>query len=252
MWILLAVVLVLFSIVKTKIVHYSSLAYFPLSYLAAVQIYRITRRRVPVRPWVSGLILGIGSILGIAIAALPLLGEYSSAWIHWVNDPFAVANLQADVPWSRWESIWGILFLLSVWISVFWMRRQARKGILLLLLSSLLTLQVTVVHFTPKIEAYTQRAAISFFKQVSQEDAYIHVLGYKSYAHLFYGQKPPGQRPESRDEAWLLHGPIDKPVYFVCKLTHRQPYDAMPELKQIGEKHGFIFYRRDPASQTNP
>ena len=42
MWILFWVVLLLFSIVKTKIVHYSSLCYFPLTYLAAVQLYRMS------------------------------------------------------------------------------------------------------------------------------------------------------------------------------------------------------------------
>ena len=41
MVILFWVVLILFSIVKTKIVHYSSLCYFPLTYLAALQLERI-------------------------------------------------------------------------------------------------------------------------------------------------------------------------------------------------------------------
>lgn len=246
MVILLGVVLVLFSIVKTKIVHYSSLAYFPLSFLAAVQIYRITRRRAPVRSWVTGLILGIGSLLGIALAALPWMGAHQERWIHWVQDPFAVANLQAEVNWSSWESFWGIGFVAMVWISAWMMRTQAKKGIILLMVSSLITLQVAILHFTPKVEAYTQRAAIEFFKQVSQEDAYIHALGYKSYAPLFYGRKPPGQRPESREEEWLLRGPIDKPVYFICKLPDKPKYDAMSALQQLGEENGFVFYRRDP------
>ena len=41
MRILFWVVLVLFTIVTTKIVHYSSLAYFPLSYLAVVEFRKI-------------------------------------------------------------------------------------------------------------------------------------------------------------------------------------------------------------------
>ncbi len=246
MWILLWVVLILFSIVQTKIVHYSSLAYFPLSFLAAVQIYRIARRRVPVRPLVTGLILGIGSILGLALAALPWLGARTSEWIHLVEDPFAAGNLQAEVSWSSWESIWGLAFLIMVWVSAWWMRHQARKGIILLMVSSLIILELTVVRFTPRIEAYSQRAAIEYFKQIRHEDAYIHALGYKSYAPLFYGEKPPGHRPESRNEEWLLHGPIDKPVYFICKVPDKPKYEAMSGLKRIGEKNGFVFYRRDP------
>jgi 4-amino-4-deoxy-L-arabinose transferase-like glycosyltransferase len=44
MWIMFWVVLILFSIVKTKIVHYSSLCYFPLTFLAALQLYRLSIR----------------------------------------------------------------------------------------------------------------------------------------------------------------------------------------------------------------
>ncbi len=51
MWMLFWVVLILFSIVKTKIVHYSSLCYYPLTYLAATQIVAFleSRRRIPKR-----------------------------------------------------------------------------------------------------------------------------------------------------------------------------------------------------------
>ena len=41
MRILFWVVLILFTIVSTKIVHYSSLAYFPLSYLASIEIQKL-------------------------------------------------------------------------------------------------------------------------------------------------------------------------------------------------------------------
>src|SRR4029453_3440170 len=41
MLILFWVVLVVFSLVQTKVVHYSSLCYFPLTYLAALQLERI-------------------------------------------------------------------------------------------------------------------------------------------------------------------------------------------------------------------
>ena len=41
------VVLVAFSLVQTKVVHYSSLGYFPLTYLAALQLERIVVGREP-------------------------------------------------------------------------------------------------------------------------------------------------------------------------------------------------------------
>lgn len=45
MLILFWVVMILFTIVKTKIVHYSSLAYFPLSFLAATYIYEMVNEK---------------------------------------------------------------------------------------------------------------------------------------------------------------------------------------------------------------
>jgi hypothetical protein len=45
----------------------------------------------------------------------------------------------------------------------------------------------------------------------------VHVLGFKSYAHLFYFQKPVSKVSAEKGEAyedWLLNGKIDKPVIF--------------------------------------
>ena len=46
MMILFWLVLILFTIVKTKIVHYSSLCYFPLTFLAAYTIHKIMRSEI--------------------------------------------------------------------------------------------------------------------------------------------------------------------------------------------------------------
>ena len=51
MIILLCVVLVLFSLVRSKIVHYSSLAYFPLTYLAALSLEKMSSRSWRLSPF---------------------------------------------------------------------------------------------------------------------------------------------------------------------------------------------------------
>jgi hypothetical protein len=101
-----------------------------------------------------------------------------------------------------------------------------------------------VLHFTSKIEAYSQRAAIDFFKSLAGKDVYVQVLGYKSYAHLFYTEKTKPQNQNSYDEQWLLHGNVDKPTYFVCKVIAADQYRKMPELQLIGEQNGFVFFKR--------
>jgi 4-amino-4-deoxy-L-arabinose transferase-like glycosyltransferase len=246
MWIMFWVVLLLFSIVKTKIVHYSSLCYFPLTYLAAIQLYRLAYEDIKLKKGVIVALLVTGTLIAIAILALPVVGLNKNALIPLIDDPFAVGNLQAHVSWSYAECIWGGLYLIGIWVAVFLMRRHFLKGMIILCALQLVIIQVTVLHFTPKIEAYSQRSAINFFKSLQGKDVYIHVMGYKSYAQLFYAHKAPPSNPDSYNEDWLLSGPIDKPVYFICKITSAYNYDTLPQLQKLKEENGFVFYRRGP------
>lgn len=244
MWIMFWVVLLLFSIVKTKIVHYSSLCYFPLTYLAAYMIYRIQVTDLKVSKWIKVGIIVIGSILAIAIAALPIVGLNKEKLIPLIDDPFAVGNLSANVSWSYAEVIWGLLYVVAIIAAVVLMNRRFRVGLITLLLAQLIILQVTVIHFTPKIEAYSQRAAIDFFKSFEGKDVYVQVLGYKSYAHLFYTKKEPPTNAKYYDQDWLLSGDVDKPTYFICKIMEADRFGAMPQLEEIDRKNGFVFYKR--------
>lgn len=244
MWVMFWVVLILFSIVKTKIVHYSSLCYFPLTYLAALQAYRLAERQTSIKPLVKGIMLFTGSLIAIAITCLPLVGLNKDKLIPLIDDPFAVGNLQAAVPWSYAECLFGALYLAGIWIAVLLMKKNFRKAMVSLCVVQVIIIQITVLHFTPKIEAFSQRAAIEYFKSFAGKDVYVHVLGYKSYAHLFYTQKQPQTNDKYDNEEWLLAGDIDKPAYFICKIMDADKYTSMPQLEKIGEKNGFVFFRR--------
>lgn len=244
MWIMFWVVLLLFSIVKTKIVHYSSLCYFPLTFLAALQLYRIAEGKVSLLKPVKILLTVIGVVLAIAITCLPLVGLNKDILIPLIDDPFAVGNLQANVQWSIAEISWGLIYLAGIVIAVVLMRKEFRKGILVLCAVQIITIQVTVLHFTPKIEAISQRAAIEYFQSFIGKDVYVHVLGYKSYAHLFYTQKQPQTNNNYDNEEWLLTGNLDKPAYFICKVMDADKYRAMPQLEETGSKNGFVFFKR--------
>lgn len=259
MWILFWVVLILFSIVKTKIVHYSSLCYFPLTYLAAIQLYRLSNGPVKLKKWLRVLLLFIGSLLAILIAALPLAGIYKQELIPYIHDKFAVANFAADVPWSYAECLWGLMYLVAIWVAVSIMNKNFRRGMIVLCVTQIIIIQVTILHFTPKIEAYTQRSAIEFFKSFAGKDVYIQPLGYKSYANLFYAQKQPATdsnyvhirddkngkelQPEA-NEAWLLSGKVDKPTYFICKIQDAGKFRSAGQLVEIGGSNGFVFFKR--------
>ena len=245
MWVLFWVVLILFSIVETKIVHYSSLCYFPLSFLAAWQIYRMTDKKVQLHGWNIVLLLFIGIILGLAITLLPIVGIYKDMLIPQIGDKFAQANLQAQVPWSGWEAGYGAGYIFLVIVSaVLLFRKKVQTGLLVLFFSTILIIQVTVIHFTPKIERYSQGAAIEFFESFQGKDDYVQVLSYHSYAHLFYTRKLPPANKKYYDKEWLLSGPVDKPTYFICRVTDSEPWRANPNLQVIGEKNGFVFFKR--------
>ena len=255
MWVLFWVVLILFSIVKTKIVHYSSLCYFPLTYLAALQLHRLTTAAVQIKKSVKIVLAVIGSLLALLIIALPIAGINKAKLMPLIDDPFAVGNLHASVPWSYTECIWGLVYLAGIWVAIILMNKNFRKGMLVLCVVQIIVIQATVLHFTPKVEAYSQRAAINFFKSFEGQNAYIHTLGYKSYAYLFYARKYPfadaAYYKNGRvNEQWLMTGPIDKPAYFICKIQDAQQYSALPQLEKIKEENGFVMFRR--SIETSP
>lgn len=244
MWILFWVTLILFSIVKTKIVHYSSLCYFPLTYLAALKIDQLASGEISMKRSVKALLIGLGVLWGLILMALPVAGIYKHRLISLIDDPFAVANLQANVSWTLWESLWGLLFIVGLGVSVFLMRRNFARGMLVLSVVQIIVIQITILHFTPKIEAYSQRAAIRFFKSFVGKDVYVLPLDYKSYAHLFYTQKQPSANKNAHSEKWLLYGQVDKPTFFICKVTGADEFRKLPQLQEIGQKNGFVFFRR--------
>lgn len=244
MWILFWVVLILFSIVKTKIVHYSSLCYYPITFLAAYQLYKLSERQVLMKKTVKVLLLSLGTIWALLLTILPLVGLYKAKIIPYVKDPFAVGNLQADVPWHFAECLPGILYLIAIWICVFRMKQDFRKGMRLMGFVQIIMIQITVLHFAPKVEAYSQRAAIEFYKSKKGQDVYVQAVGFHSYAYLFYTEKKPGNNPKYFDLDWLINGPVDKPAFFVSKIQDAAQLRANTNLKELYEKNGFVFFER--------
>lgn len=247
MAILMGVTLILFSIVKTKIVHYSSLCYFPLTFLAAQQLNRISDGRYPPKKGVVALLASIGILLAIAILLLPAVGVNIKSLVLYVKDEFAVANMQAAVHWSYAECLYGVLYLIGVFAALLFIRKSFEKGVLLLVVVQVVMIQASALHFVPKIEAYSQRAAIEFYKEQCGKDVYIKPLGFKSYAYLFYANSQPDKAPEyyTKGTAWLLDGKVDKPLYFVSKITSEKDIaKEHPQLEKIGAANGYVFWKR--------
>jgi 4-amino-4-deoxy-L-arabinose transferase-like glycosyltransferase len=246
MWVLFWVVLILFSIVKTKIVHYSSLCYFPLTFIAALQLSRLDEGKIKLKKVVVSVLASVGILLAVIITLLPLVGLNKEKLIPLFDDDFAVANLQAAVSWSYAECLFGLAYLAGIIVALVTIKKSFHKGMLLLLGVQLLIIQVTMIHFVPKVEAYSQRASVEFYQSLAKKDIYLQPLGFVSYGYLFYSQKQPSTNPEyyKGKSGWMINGNVDKPCFFITKITSEQEWSANPNLVKIGAKNGFVFYKR--------
>lgn len=243
-------VLILFTIVKSKIVHYSSLSYFPLSFLAALVMHKIMDGRLSLNGWMRGGLWALSALYLIILLALPYAGlNIDVIKPLFSKDAFALANLEAEVRWTGWEVLPGIFLLLMMLLFMRLVRRgQPMASFQVLLGGTALFVMLTLAFFVKRIEGYSQRAAVEFFKSKADENCYLATYGYKSYVHLFYGAPQNGDKCCFKNEACiqrLLHEPLDKPAYIVTKITKVKELQNLPGMTEIGRQNGFVFYRRE-------
>jgi hypothetical protein len=249
MVVLFWVVLILFSIVKTKIVHYSSLAYFPVTFLAAYFIYNVVNKKSEWGRWIDWVLSFVSVLMAIVVIAFPLLFKYKESWIDRVNDDFAVALIMKPVFWTGFETI--AFILLPVGVLLFFLIRRKHKegffaGSITLFVVYAIGINISLMTFAPKIDLHLQKDVVDFYKSIQYEDAYCNVLGFKSYAHLFYTFKKNPANKNSLDSEWLLNGNIDKPVYFVSKSQNKEKtLKENPNIRFLKRAGGYLVYYRD-------
>ncbi|HXO76470.1 MAG TPA: hypothetical protein VN824_14555, partial [Puia sp.] len=252
MVILFWVVTVLFTIVQSRIIHYSSMAWFPVTFLAAYSIYKWERREMNYKKYVGILLAILGGLISLLILGVAIIGLNVKRLAPYVEDTFARGNMEAEVHWSGLEGLIGILMVVALIVGIRYLSRQAySRAALVFFVGTAIVIFFASAIIVPKVERYSQGAAIDFFIARQGEDCYVHTLGYKSYGDLFYTQKERPANPESYNEWWLLTGPIDKPAYFVTKVDREQKY-KYPELKELYRKNGFVFLKRDVPAKKAP
>jgi 4-amino-4-deoxy-L-arabinose transferase-like glycosyltransferase len=269
------VVLILFSLFKTKIVHYSSLCYFPLTFVATIGFMQYFHA-FKFNGFLKILYWLCAGLLALVFTAIGLMKYIKDPILKsgLIGDKFAVQNLQADVHWTGFEFVIGLIFLAG---SIFIYLALSKHKIKLLyygLLMNLIFIVLSILVIVPKIEQYTQHAAIEFYKKCANEKCYVETHGFKSYAHLFYSNRKrndyvnPDQvhyiskqqdlmetEGHSRITSfsvsnllWMEHGKIDRPAYVVIKTKDEAELSKVPELSKLYQKNGFSFFRRMPLS----
>jgi 4-amino-4-deoxy-L-arabinose transferase-like glycosyltransferase len=272
MVILFFVVLGIYTLVNTKIVHYSSLCYWPLTYLATYSIFKLRSGEYQPKTYFNFGFVTLSLLLGIAFTLVGLTDVLKPLLIENIKDEFAVANLKADVHWQGWEWLIGASFILVSLICFYLIKKGKVEAINYLYVYYLIFIVTAINTFTPKIEQYSQHAAIEFYQAVGGKGFYVETSGFKSYAYLFYSGKRPeqNQNPDAVREiektlddlekrgynrltsyplaysTWMQYGKIDKPAVFVCKINTAEDLLKNHLVKKLYEKNGFVFCVRMP------
>ena len=254
MTILLVVVIVIFSIVKTKIVHYSSLSYYPVTYLGALALYSIFKGKIKSYMGLKISLIVSAVFTGLLISALALLGIYKNELIPYLTDDYVKANLQADSVWYGFEPAIGLLLIgFTVAAIIFFNRHKVTEGATLLFGGTAVTLSLMLPLMLPQIENYVQGAPVAFYESLKGKDVYVKSVGFRSYADIYYSGKEKRNSASgigikhSEIENFLIHGDVKKPAYLVTKINEREKWTAIPTLEVLYEKNGFIFLKRKAA-----
>ncbi|MFN8323826.1 MAG: glycosyltransferase family 39 protein [Chitinophagales bacterium] len=201
---LLAVVLILFSIVKTKIVHYSSLAYFPITFLAAYYLNYLFDNKLKWtwRQTVPVMVLGVAIIT--AVTGGIFLMQRPDVFINYIKDDFARDCLKAPVLWNSSDILFGIAYLFLMVVAILLTQtKHVKWGTYILLISSGLFVNSLMIFIVPRVEKYSQAALIEFLQSKSTENCRVETVSFKSYAHYFYTNMPAPASDDSLKKIYL-------------------------------------------------
>ncbi|MCB9261781.1 MAG: glycosyltransferase family 39 protein [Flavobacteriales bacterium] len=272
MRILFWVVLILFSLVTTKIVHYSSLCYLPLTFLAAKRLS--TLKEKPLVHYEKFFIWLVSVLWVIIFLAVPIIG-LNRLWLaEKVNSTFIKELLSVASTWGISQLLVGLLSMavLAFWLyAVIW-KQSLIKQSLFILSAYLVLFMITII---PNIERHTQGSIIEFYKSMEQEDCYIETYKFKSYAQYFYTKVKPLVSSDNlylkREEwlskldaktrldlnengrgiyqnehvNWFLYQNTDKPVYLICMPHKAFELDENPQFEPVGNYGGYRVYKKE-------
>lgn len=250
MQILFWVVLIVFSIVKTKIVHYSSLTYFPLTFIAAWHLHRLWTGRIALSGWQLATMASLVLILGCAFTLAGMFNVIKPVLMPLLEgDPFASAMFSKEVAEHPLEPLVGIFFLSGAGTGLWLLyRNRPKRALPLLFGTTLVSVWLIGVVIAPKIEHYTQRDLVEFYQEKSRERCYLRPMHFYSYAHLFYGEARPDIDPRSHEVNWLATGHPDRPVYFIARNRDiGKVHYWFPHIQVTEERGPWVIMQRQKA-----
>lgn len=247
MVILFWLVLIMFSIVKTKIVHYSSMCYFPLTFLAAYGAYHIIEVRKKLPKWLVALELITGITLAVAVVVFIYIGQHKELIdFNHAKDLYTKFSFMQEVPFSNWQYIPAALLVSGLVVWSLMLHYNNFKGLFILLTVTAVFTNLTILMLAPKVEAHTQGKMIAFYESVKEKDDLVVPFGFKSYAHYFYTGMTPKESVERPETGVMLDGDVSKPVYFILKRNHEADFrSAHTNFSMYRDCGGYVVYKRN-------
>lgn len=174
-------VLILFSIVTTKLPHYSASLYIPLSFVVALCLERAIRLQIPIARWILGIYFLMGSLFSGLLLAFPFLLE----------DHFTKQGIFFNIQWPMTSYLTGISLFLGIAISsfLFW-KKKIWVAFWVTALTLLISTQGMWRYQVPLYLQYVQQPLLGLIQKAYQNEGKVVFYRYVSFAALFYGKQP--------------------------------------------------------------
>ncbi len=266
------IVLIFFSIVKTKIVHYSSLCWLPLTFMAAFYIDKWINGEVRLNKW-SKIILFISALPWLII--LSIIPFYQSLiantnLLERINDPFAVAIIQTPYHFNVLQTIFIILSAIAVFLMLILTLKNKKWTPFLFIVNGIAVIIVSIAAM-PVVDNKLQSDLFQFYGSISNKDVYVETINFKSYAHYFYSKVKPmnandglqklettflrGRKLQDLDaeghqalqnarQDYLLNQKADKPIYLIYKVGDTNLPKPEQGFFSLGKKGAYWVYKK--------
>jgi hypothetical protein len=244
------VVLIGFSIVRTKIIHYSSLCYFPMSFIVAQHVaHRFRSGATWSQGWAAS-IGAIGLLWGAMLMAVSTFEWWSGSFIDAKGlNPEAAAILSQHVDPRSWTLLFGLLLAIGSIYGSWVMTTDGRRGITAILLSTSIAVWGTSLFIIPKVYDYVQGPMRTFYIETEKEQTVVEPLGFRSYANLYYGQRSQEESALVRDEERLFKGETGQRTLFLVRETQLDDHLRwFPMLRPVGKLMDKVILERDDAA----
>lgn len=182
------------------------MAYFPLTFLGALTVYHILEKKITINIWMKGGLLIIGLAIGLIVMIIPYFGQN----IEMIKPMYegnvnGLAVLEANVNWTGWEAITGVVIIAALILFLIYSRKQKLNiAFYSIFLGTALFIFIGLIFYIGRIEGYTQNTYVEMCKSLEGKEAKVRTSGFKSYVHLFYSKRMPTDKTENILEEYVF------------------------------------------------